>query len=137
MMEFLLNLAWLLLALPAYWLWRGSRSTPSGRKFTSLQCLLALAGMLVILFPVVSATDDLHAMRAEMDESPASKRTVRLDSTEKAPWQMHSAPALTENLMLFPASKKGWQQLPTPYLPMPAAPVIERAGRAPPDPFLG
>ena len=63
-MELLLNLAWLLLALPAYWLWRGRTST---RKFSSAQCLLALGCLLVVLFPVVSATDDLRVMRAEME----------------------------------------------------------------------
>jgi len=71
-MELLLNLAWLLLALPAYWLWR--RGT---RRFSSLQCLLALGCMLVLLFPVISASDDLHAMRSEMEDSSVSKRAMR------------------------------------------------------------
>jgi hypothetical protein len=85
-MELLLNLAWLLLALPAYWLWSNSRNR-AGRQFTSLQCLLTLGCVLVILFPVISATDDLRAMRAEMEESPASKRSLRQTTTEKAsPW---------------------------------------------------
>ena len=74
-MELLLNLAWLLLALPAFWLWRRSTAASVGRKFTALQCVLALGCMLVILFPVVSATDDLRAMRNETEESPISKRT--------------------------------------------------------------
>ena len=82
-MELLLNLAWLLLALPAFWLWRDSRSVPRGRRFTALQCLLALGCMLVVLFPIVSATDDLRAMRNEMEESPASKRTIRQATHEK------------------------------------------------------
>ena len=96
LMELLLNLAWLLLALPAFWLWRGSRCARHRRKFTALQCLLALGCMLVILFPVVSATDDLRAMRNEMEESPASKRTIRQASNDKASaWKWQSPPALT------------------------------------------
>src|ERR1700741_2516436 len=94
-MELLLNFVWLLLALPAFWLWRGSKTATDGRRFTALQCLLALGCMLVILFPVVSATDDLHAMRSEMEESPASKRAIRQASQDKTSiWKCHSQPAL-------------------------------------------
>ena len=64
-MELLLNLLWLLLAMPAYWLWHYSRTAPQRRKFDALQCFLALGCLLLILFPVVSASDDLRAMRAE------------------------------------------------------------------------
>jgi hypothetical protein len=138
-MELLLNLAWLFLALPGYWLWRGSRTAHCGRKFTSLQCLLALGCMLVVLFPVVSATDDLHAMRAEMEESPASKRTIRQATNDKASaWKLQSPPALarTPNSSLL-ASDEDWQSLPAPELSVPATPAIERAGRAPPDAFPG
>ena len=77
-MELLLNLLWLTLALSAIWLWRRepahamhSRGHRRGRPFLLLICIL------VLLFPVVSATDDLHPMRAEMEESNPSKRTVR------------------------------------------------------------
>ena len=78
-MELLLNLAWLLLALPAVWLWARSRSGSTGRKFSALQCLLALGFLLVLLFPVISATDDLRAMRTEMEGSPGSKRQSSTD----------------------------------------------------------
>ena len=74
-MELFLNLAWVLLALPAYWLWR--RGVRSHRHFSAPQCLLALASVLVLLFPVISATDDLLAMRTEIDESVPGKRTIR------------------------------------------------------------
>lgn len=97
-MELLLNLAWLLLALPACWLWRRSRSAHADHKFTSLQCVLALACLLVMLFPVISATDDLVAMRTEMEESPLGKRSVRQASSDRSsPWKTrpHAPPALT------------------------------------------
>jgi hypothetical protein len=132
-MELLLNLAWLLLALPAYWLWRDARGVRAGRAFTSRQCLLALGCMLVILFPVVSATDDLRAMRTEIEESPASKRSVRHASHDKTSvwkWQIPQALAGATNSLLV--SNEGWHPLPTPSLSVPAAPAIERASRAPP-----
>ncbi|MGA7218448.1 MAG: hypothetical protein WBX38_09045, partial [Candidatus Sulfotelmatobacter sp.] len=81
-MELLLNLAWVLLALPAYWLWRRDAET-AARRFNPVQGLLALGCGLVLLFPVISASDDLHAMRAEMEDSTVSKRAVRQAGSDK------------------------------------------------------
>jgi hypothetical protein len=132
-MELLLNLAWLLLAVPAFWLWRGARSAPRGRRFSALQCLLALGCMLVILFPVVSATDDLRAMRSEMEESPASKRAIRQASQDKASvWKCHSQPALAATASFLIVSDQVWQLLPTLGSFVPASPAIRHSGRAPP-----
>lgn len=66
-MELLLNLIWLLLVVPAYLLWRDSRQHP--RAHRSSLVLLVLACTLAILFPVVSASDDIQAMRPEMEEA--------------------------------------------------------------------
>jgi hypothetical protein len=129
-MELLLNLAWLLLALPAYWLWRASSNT---RRFSSAQCLLALASLLVILFPVVSATDDLRAMRTEMEESQVNKRTLRQASSEKdagAAW--HSSPVLTSTTFSVLLNDFGWLPLPAARVSVTVAPSIERPSRAPP-----
>ena len=98
-MELLLNLAWLLLALPAYWLWRG-RNHAHARKFSALHFLLALGCMLVILFPVISATDDLCAMRAEFEESPVGKHSLRQTTHERPSaynWHTHPALAAAQN----------------------------------------
>lgn len=135
-MELLLNLAWLLLALPAYWLWCGRRATPAARKFTSLQCLLCLSCVLVVLFPVVSATDDLHAMRAEMEESPSGERNFRQASHEKGSvWKWQSLPALVASIDFLVSHDEDWQQLPSPVLTVSTPPSIGRPGRAPPDSF--
>ncbi|HEX4783351.1 MAG TPA: hypothetical protein VH350_03355 [Candidatus Sulfotelmatobacter sp.] len=132
-MELLLNVAWLLLALPAFWLWRSSKAAPVVRKFTALQCLLALGCMLVVLFPVVSATDDLRAMRSEMEESPASKRTVRTASNDKtSSWKWQNPPALVSSVTFLIVSDGGRRSLPVLRISIPASPVIERAARAPP-----
>jgi hypothetical protein len=139
-MELLLNLAWLLLALPAYWLWRIARGSRV-RSFSSSQCFLALAGALILLFPVVSATDDLHAMRAEMEESGTNKRNVRQAGNDRSSiwssrWQ--NAPAIAA----FAAPSlglrfEGRSELRGPASLIPAAPSIHGAGRAPPVSFLG
>jgi hypothetical protein len=132
-METLLNLAWLLLVLPAWHLWRSSRA--GGKKLKSLQALLALTCVLVILFPVVSATDDLHAMRAEIEESPSSKRSVRLAGGDRGfAWnlRLQTAPALLENpSTLIPAFE--YSSLPHAQSScLPIAPAVDRSGRAPP-----
>jgi hypothetical protein len=137
-MELLLNIAWLLLALPAFWLWRSSKAALVGRRFTALQCLLALGCMLVILFPVVSATDDLRAMRSEMEESPASKRMVRAASNDKtSSWKSQNPPASVAVAGFVIVRDLAWLSLPLFRTPVPASPVIECAPRAPPVSSLG
>lgn len=67
-MELFLNLCWFTLALPAYVLWRQRVSAnPWGRASLVIICTLGCA--LVLLFPVVSASDDLHAVAQTMEES--------------------------------------------------------------------
>jgi len=133
-MELLLNLAWMLLAVPAWWLWRGRRSA---RKFGSLQCLLALGCALFILFPIVSATDDLRAMRAEIEESPASKRSIRQSSNDKASaWKSQNPPALVGIVSDLLVVRVAWQPVLTSSSSVPPAPAAERAARAPPIPIL-
>jgi hypothetical protein len=132
-MELLLNLAWLLLALPAYWLWSSSRSRAE-RKFTSLQCLLALGCVLVVLFPVISATDDLRAMRAEMEESPASKRSFRQTTNEKvSPWNSRpqTPPAILSTFVPFVLGAELRISPSLPSFSISATPLT-RTGRAPP-----
>ena len=81
-MELLLNLLWLLLVMPSFWVWRRQ-----DRCLGSLRCLLVLACGVVLLFPVVSATDDLQAMRPEMVESSPLKRALKQGTIEKASGQ--------------------------------------------------
>jgi hypothetical protein len=70
-MELFLNLCWLALLLPAYALWR--RRISSDRS-TSLVFICTLGCVLVLLFPVISASDDLHAIGQAMEESKRSLR---------------------------------------------------------------
>lgn len=69
-MENFLNLCWLLLAVAALVGWRcqaprGGHSRP----------LVALLFVLALMFPVISASDDLHPAAPAMEDS--SKRTLR------------------------------------------------------------
>ncbi|HLV89124.1 MAG TPA: hypothetical protein VKV39_19225 [Candidatus Sulfotelmatobacter sp.] len=138
-MEFLLNLGWLLLVLPAFQLWRGSRNATSRSRFTSTQCFLALACALVVLFPVVSATDDLHAMRAEIEDSPAGKRGVRL-STDRASGsvsKLQTPPALlVASLLQLPPAAFSEQPAPPPNSHLSSSPAGVISGRAPPSAAL-
>jgi len=71
-MELFLNLCWLALLLPACALWR--RRIWSGRStHASLVFICTLGCVLVLLFPVISASDDLHGIGQAMKES---KRTL-------------------------------------------------------------
>ena len=134
-MELLLNLAWLLLALPAYAIWRQGAVAKPQDRFNSLQALLALGCLLVLLFPIISATDDLHAMRAEMEEPGTSKRSVRQASPDKFSVKvsrLHNSPAILENTSAFALSRDRWRESVITWSSPLAAPSILRAGRAPP-----
>ena len=137
-MELLLNLAWVLLALPAYWLWRRAGASRQ-RGVSSLQCVLALACVLVLLFPVISASDDVHAMRAEMEDSPISKRTVRVAAGERhSGWvnRLIGPAVAVANMALVAPRVERLQISVLPASPL-ESPVVLRAGRAPPCSFLG
>jgi hypothetical protein len=87
-MELLLNLVWLTLALPAIWIWRHEpASVRHWAGHRRLRSSVLLMCVLVLLFPVISASDDLHPMRAEMEESSPFKRTVKqAGSNGSASW---------------------------------------------------
>jgi hypothetical protein len=106
-MELLLNLLWLTLALPALWLWRREsvfsqdHLAQGHRRFDRVRPCLILSCILMLLFPVVSATDDLHAMRQEMEESSPSKRVVKA-VVDKSPTGVSTAGAVPA--LISPAS---------------------------------
>ena len=133
-MEVLLNLAWILLVLPACWLWRRSAASRQRRGVSSLQCLLALASILVLLFPVISASDDLHAMRAEMEDSSISKRAVRQAGSDRhSASRVQGHPALMTATPVLPAPEVRVFEL-SHFAELPIArPLVSRSCRAPPS----
>lgn len=76
-MELLLNVVWAAVALTAFCALLQNRRTSSQRSQTSgAKAWLALGCVLVLLFPVVSASDDLHPAQAVLEE--ATKRFQQL-----------------------------------------------------------
>jgi beta-lactamase regulating signal transducer with metallopeptidase domain len=72
-MELLLNLVWVTLALMALSIFvRRRRKSVGTAQVPYTQALLALACTLVLLFPIVSASDDLHPTQAVLED--ATKR---------------------------------------------------------------
>jgi hypothetical protein len=134
-MELLLNLIWLLLIVPAFLLWKSSRRA-AGIPQASLQ-VLALACILALLFPVVSATDDIQAMRPESEEaggrdalsSPHYSRFALFDSSS-------NSMALPSLLAMRPELRT-WGMVTPIVAASPAAnAATTRAGRAPPQSSL-
>lgn len=138
-MELALNLVWVFLALPAYWLWRRDYQA-SCRRPGSWLCLLALSCVLVLLFPVISATDDVHAIRAEMEDSPVSKRTVRQTGSDKgSAWvnRLQTPPARVAGVDWWNAPEVGRLEASATNLPARSSHRVFHVGRAPPFFLLG
>jgi hypothetical protein len=140
-MELLLNLLWLTLILPALWLWRCESVFAHGpRRFDRVRPCLILSCILMLLFPVVSATDDLHAMRQEMEESGPSKRVVKQAVVDKSPTGISTAgalPALISPASFCPRHEACGQVLVVSVLLPQQAHFDECASRAPPLSSLG
>jgi hypothetical protein len=135
-MELLLNLLWLMLVLPAVLIWRHDLTSgrASGwfcrsRAFVLLSCLLAL------LFPIVSATDDLHPIRAEIEESSPSKRVVKQSPGSKSPtWGNEGRPPAQLVEVAAFGDKDQTLELISTYLLLPPTRTLTGTigGRAPP-----
>jgi hypothetical protein len=85
-MELLLNILWLMLALVAFVVCGTapiSSARASGacrsRFFVLAACLMAL------VFPVVSASDDLNALRTDMEESSSSCPSAKKSTGSNSP----------------------------------------------------
>jgi hypothetical protein len=75
-MEVFLNSIWLVVAIGAFLFWQTERE-PEHREHNSRYRFLALACALILLFPVISLTDDLHAEQAAMEDSSRSVMKAR------------------------------------------------------------
>src|SRR5579864_4929423 len=106
-MELLLNLLWLLLVIPAFWIWRRQ-----DRSLGSLRCLLVLTCGVVVLFPVVSANDDVQAMQPEMVESSPLKSALKQRTIEKACGQnqFHKSSAILTFIFVVRPFIRFWGQ---------------------------
>jgi hypothetical protein len=85
-MELVLNLAWVLLAACMFGLWL--RSSPRANGDRRMQ-LVALAVLLLILFPVISVTDDLQAIQNTAETDCCQRRS----HTGSGPHPLCASPA--------------------------------------------
>ncbi|MGA8152828.1 MAG: hypothetical protein WB952_17900 [Terriglobales bacterium] len=139
-MELLLNIAWLMLALPAIWIWRrDADSSHPTRGFGIAVPFLILGCILLLLFPVVSATDDLHPMQADIEESNPRRAVKQLSGDRSGNWSSHAGSFFAQVAstarfgrceevfgLVFIAS----------FLSPPVVPLMQRQPRAPPS-YLG
>jgi hypothetical protein len=138
-MELTLNLFWLLLMIPALWVWHQASLKGAHKRTHSLRCLLIVGGIMMVLFPVVSATDDLQMMRPEVEETGTRNRSGssyhgKLSASPDDPVSSFAILAAPFRLHLTSTVVALAVQSPV------AAPVARtigaNAGRAPPDSSL-
>jgi hypothetical protein len=140
-MEIALNIVWLLLLLPALWLYRRQQSNrfAPGSRLARFAPLLTLGCVLVLLFPVISASDDLHATQF-VTEDPGSQRRVKQLAAHRS-----IAVSKSGNLLVPAVASLCGQRYdqvcglvyiaPSSFAAQAA--VSELASRAPPLPLLG
>lgn len=96
----LLDIFWLLLFAPSFcvWMWRRPDLT-RGRFIITVTCFL------VLLFPVISANDDLRAAAQDVEEPGPSKNSVKQVSGAKHLTHTASGPAFVhpELKLSYPA----------------------------------
>jgi hypothetical protein len=141
-MELLLNLVWLTLALPAIWIWQHGPARPGHSRDHSRLCsCLLLTCVLVLLFPVVSASDDLHPMRAEMEESSPFKRAVKQASSNgSATWLSNPGNFLVWSIsdsQICPGNEVCALVSPSSFVFPELLLYGQRDARGPPSPLLG
>ena len=90
-MELILNLLWVLLALPAFLVWRNGASGPRPLRWIPAFRGMLLGCVLLLLFPVVSATDDMRALRTELEETSFSKQIRNAEDHKGGRWASASS----------------------------------------------
>lgn len=136
-MELLLNVAWLLLALPAIWVWRRDAGTlHPARSLARIVSFLTLGCVLLLLFPVISATDDLHPVQADVEEANPLRVVKKMGGGHSRPWLRHVASPLAQ---LAASSRIRHREVVVgrvfaiSFLVPPSVPLSLRDSRAPPS----
>ncbi len=113
-MELALNTLWCILALGGlfYWLSRKPKCTSGrARNMAWKHGLVSLCCVLVVLFPVISMTDDLHDEVAVLEKSKSSNMGLRNDERPGSSLdRFHSPLPGLPALNLFPSRCQplGW-----------------------------
>ncbi|HEV2116945.1 MAG TPA: hypothetical protein VGR48_13020 [Terriglobales bacterium] len=136
-MELLLNLAWVLVAVAAVVLWlRQNRRGVSAARVSLLLQSIALACALAVLFPAISATDDLHAAQLAVEAQDVARKVLRsmntVSSSSAVDW-LHFLPAfLLLAVMLAPCHRFVRTVSKSPVFALEAACFASLTNRAPP-----
>jgi|SRR5215469_1498525 len=138
-MELTLNLFWLLLTVPALLLWRreGLGCRQSHRSWLVLP---ALGCLLILLFPVISASDDLCAMRVEaVDPSQGDRlRDASAGRSSHSADRGNALYLLPQAQFIVSLGNLVWSAtVPAPAPKAGLRLVTTRTERAPPVRFLG
>jgi hypothetical protein len=86
-MELTTNLVWAIIAIASYTLlfrYLSSRAEHA-RNPSRSQCVVALACVLAILFPVISLSDDLHELQATVEEASSSVLVIKKCTANHSP----------------------------------------------------
>jgi hypothetical protein len=112
-MELLLNLFWLILALATLVTCWKARLI-SGKDHVSRFSLFVVAGcVLALAFPVISVSDDLNALRAEIEESGVSGANVKKTAPHASPVGGDQVPPSAEypGSTAFGPENQQWEQV--------------------------
>jgi len=134
-MELLLNLVWLALALGALLAFvRGQRASARMAQVPRCRSLVTLACVVVLLFPIISASDDLHPTQAVVEE--VSKRVqlavAPLHLLRTSPAQLMLPAILALWLVCALVVLQSFRPLASTACVLDGA-IIPAAGRAPPS----
>jgi hypothetical protein len=134
-MELLLNLIWITLGLGGLLAFERRRHAYAPiRQVPYLKALIALGCVILLLFPIVSASDDLHPTQAVLED--ATKRMQRLfaplPQAQSSPFAAISPTLLAFHLLFALVALQAWRPQAT------AARILQRdwtpqVGRPPPS----
>ncbi len=91
MLELLLNIVWVLVVTASLLFWRRFSSASEHCSRRPLTALVALVCILVLLFPVISATDDLHVAEFAIEDSGRKVLRQLLPDTSSGIQGSHAA----------------------------------------------
>jgi hypothetical protein len=83
--ESLFDIAWFLLLIPSFCLW-----VRRPRDVKYLQCSLTIVCLLVLLFPIISASDDLRPPTADFEEIAPTKKFSQASASTKCGYHVHN-----------------------------------------------
>lgn len=133
-MELLLNIFWITFALLTVGLWWRDALAARTQRCCRLSQFVVLVCGLILLFPVISVTDDLHPLRPEMEESNRSRKIKGIaDKSSPHPGVFGPLPAQVDGSFWPTPRSRVWGTVLTEESQIPNSPDLrDCACRAPP-----